>query len=142
MKAKMWDNVKIHYTGYRADQTIFDSTTAREPLNIQIGGEILIPGLEEALVGMEAGELKKVVVEPELAYGNVDQELIFKVKRKEVFGKLEVKKGQIIELPNEEVGVLTLKVIDITDNEVLLDGNHELAGQTLTFDLELLEIIR
>jgi peptidylprolyl isomerase len=140
-KAKMWDNVKIHYTGYRSDNSIFDSTTAREPLLIQIGSELLIQGLEEALVGMTPGEVKRVTVTPEEGYGEIDKNLIIKVNRKEVFGDLDVKVGQIIELPNDEVGVLTLKVIEVGDKTVLLDGNHELAGETLEFDLELMEIL-
>jgi peptidylprolyl isomerase len=140
-KAKMWDNVKIHYTGYRSDNSIFDSTTAREPLLIQIGSELLIQGLEEALVGMTPGEVKRVTVTPEEGYGEIDKDLIIKVNRKEVFGDLDVKVGQIIELPNDEVGVLTLKVIEVGDKTVLLDGNHELAGETLEFDLELMEIL-
>jgi len=140
-KAKMWDNVKIHYTGYRKDSSIFDSTTAREPLTVQLGSEVLITGLENALLGMAPGEIRRVTVKPEEAYGEIDNDLIFSVKRKEVFGQLEVKKGQIIELPNDEVGVLLLKVLDVNNDTVLLDGNHELAGETLTFDLELIEIL-
>lgn len=139
--ARMWDIVKIHYTGYREDQTIFDSTTAREPLDIQVGSEILIQGLEEAIVGMKPGEVKKVTVPPSLAYGDVDPELIFSVSKKEVFSGLDVKPGQVIELPSDEVGLLALRVIDIRGDRVKLDGNHELAGQTLTFDLELIEIL-
>ena len=140
-KVKMWDNVKIHYTGYRKDKSIFDSTTAREPLTVQLGSEILITGLEDALLGMAPGEIKRVTVKPEEAYGEIDNDLIFSVKRQEVFGELEVRKGQIIELPNDEVGVLLLKVLDVNNDTVLLDGNHELAGETLTFDLELIEIL-
>jgi peptidylprolyl isomerase len=140
-RAKMWDNVKIHYTGYRSDNSIFDSTTAREPLLIQIGSELLIQGLEDALVGMAIGEVKRIVVNPEDGYGEIDKDLIISVNRKEVFGDLDVKVGQIIELPNDEVGLLTLKVIEVQDKKVLLDGNHELAGETLTFDLELMEIL-
>jgi peptidylprolyl isomerase len=139
--AKTWDHVKIHYTGYRPDLTVFDSTTAREPLLIQIGDELLIPGLEQALVGMAPGEIKKVTIQPNDAYGDFDSDLIFEVNREEVFGKLEVKPGQVIELPNDEVGVLVLKVLEVKDKTVLLDGNHELAGQALTFDLELIEIV-
>lgn len=138
---RMWDQVKIHYTGYRKDKSVFDSTTAREPLTIQVGSEMLIPGLESALLKMKEGEVKQIVVPPEDAYGDVDKELIFEVNRKEIFGKLEVKVGQVIELPNDEVGVLILKVIQVDGNVVKLDGNHELAGQTLSFDLELIEII-
>jgi peptidylprolyl isomerase len=139
--AKMWDHVKIHYTGYRPDQSVFDSTTAREPLLIQIGDELLIPGLEQALVGMAPGEIKKVTIQPDDAYGDFDPDLIFDVNRAEIFGQLDVKPGQVIELPNDEVGVLVLKVIEVKDKTVRLDGNHELAGQALTFDLELIEIV-
>jgi peptidylprolyl isomerase len=140
-KAKMWDLVKIHYTGYRKDKSIFDSTTAREPLSVQVGGEVLIQGLEEAIPGMKPGEVKRVEVKPEDGYGLVDPELFFKVKKKEVFGDLEVKVGQVIELPNDDVGVLLLKVVEVGDVWVKLDGNHELAGEPLTFDLELIEIL-
>ncbi|HRZ47768.1 MAG TPA: peptidylprolyl isomerase [Bacteroidales bacterium] len=139
--AQLWDMVRIHYTGYRPDNTIFESTTSGEPLEFQLGGEVLIQGLEEALFGMKPGETKRVEIPPHLAYGEVDKDLIFPVSRKEVFGSLEVKTGQIIELPNEEVGVLALKVVDIRGDKVFLDGNHELAGQTLTFDVELVEIL-
>jgi len=141
IKAKHGDQVKIHYTGYRADNSVFDSTTAREPLLVEVGSEVLIQGLEDALVDMEPGERKRVTVAPADAYGEYDEELLFEVNRAEVFGNLEVKEGQIIELPNDEVGVLLLKVLKVNDKKVLLDGNHELAGQTLTFDLELIDIL-
>lgn len=141
VSVKEGDFVKIHYTGYRKDNTVFDSTTAREPLQIVVGGELLIPGLERAIVGMKPGEVKRITVSPEDGYGNIDPELIFTVNRKETFNKMDVKVGQIIELPNDEIGVLTLKVIEVTDDIVRLDGNHELAGETLDFDLELLDII-
>jgi peptidylprolyl isomerase len=140
-KAKQGDQVKIHYTGYRADNSVFDSTTAREPLLIEVGSEVLIQGLEDALVDMKPGERKRVTVAPADAYGEYDEELLFEVNRSEVFGNLEVKEGQIIELPNDEVGVLLLKVLKVNDKKVLLDGNHELAGQTLIFDLEMIEVL-
>ncbi len=140
-KAKQGDQVKIHYTGYRKDQTVFDSTTAREPLTLEVGSEVLIQGLEDAIIGMSPGDRKRISVDPSDAYGDYDDELVFEVNRAEVFGNLEVKEGQIIELPNDEVGVLLLKVLKVNDKNVLLDGNHELAGQTLLFDLELIDIV-
>jgi peptidylprolyl isomerase len=139
--AKNGDQVKIHYTGYRADKSVFDSTTAREPLAIEIGSEVLIQGLEDALIGMSPGDRKRIEVSPEEGYGEYDPDLVYKVNRAEVFGNLDVKPGQIIELPNDEVGVLLLKVLEVNNNNVLLDGNHELAGQHLAFDLELIEIL-
>ncbi|MBN2747515.1 MAG: peptidylprolyl isomerase [Bacteroidales bacterium] len=137
---KTGDTVKVHYTGKFEDGYVFDSTVANEPILFTIGDEMMIQGFEDAVRTMHVGQRKTVKLKPEEAYGTYDPNLIFVVKRSEVFGDKQIKKGDELQLPIEDE-IYALTVIDIDGEEVKLDGNSEMAGRDVIFDIELLDVL-
>ncbi|RLD63909.1 MAG: peptidylprolyl isomerase [Bacteroidetes bacterium] len=133
------DTVKVHYTGKYIDGKIFDSTAAREAIMFTLGDDMMIPGFEKAVFEMEVNDKVTVTIPAAEAYGEYDDELLIEVVRKDVFGDKEIKKGDTIQAPTDE-GVMVLKVHKIKGDIVILDGNSDLAGKDLIFEIELLEV--
>ncbi len=135
------DTVKVHYTGKYLDGKVFDTTKNKEPILFTIGDEMMIPGFEEAVMEMKAGQKKKVTIAAKDAYGDFDPELVVQVDRKSHFGDKEIKVGDTIQIPaSDDVMVFVVKAID--DKNVTIDGNSNLAGKDLIFEIELLEIVQ
>lgn len=139
--AKTGDTVKVHYTGTLADNTEFDSSRDGEPLEFTIGQNMVIPGFENGVVGMETGESKKVAIPAEDAYGPYNTELVAVVPRSQVPPELEISLGMVLQVRSTEGGIARALVRDISETDVTLDLNHPLAGQDLTFEIELVEIV-
>jgi peptidylprolyl isomerase len=139
-KVKEGDTVKVHYKGTLNDGTVFDESKEHGVLEFQIGDEKVIPGFEEAIIGMSAGEKKNTTVKAEKAYGIRNEKLIKVVNKKQVPENVELKVGEQIEVRQTHGGSFPVTVIDITESEVTLDANHPLAGEDLTFEIELVEI--
>ncbi|HDI52273.1 peptidylprolyl isomerase [candidate division KSB1 bacterium] len=139
--AKRGDTVKVHYTGKLEDGTIFDSSADREPLQFTIGEELLIPGFEEAIIGMSPGETKTAVVSADQAYGPYREEMVLEVDRTQLPPELEPEIGQQLQMQQPDGQVVLIKIVDVSDSVVKLDANHPLAGKDLTFDIQLLEIL-
>lgn len=126
--------VKVHYTGTLDDGTLFDSSREREPLEFTIGSGQVIPGFDEAAKALEVGESTTVRLEPKDAYGEPNIELIFHVPANETPEPLVV--GDRVELWNGALAVVTT----VTDDEIIIDANHPLAGKALTFEIELVAV--
>ncbi|MFN3326488.1 MAG: peptidylprolyl isomerase [Bryobacteraceae bacterium] len=139
-QAKQGDRVKVHYTGELVDGTVFDSSEGREPLEFTVGSGSVIPGFEEAVVGMAPGETKKEKIAPEHAYGPHRSEMMLELERSNVPPDLELEVGQRLELRSSDGRAVPVVVADLTDEKVTLDGNHPLAGKDLVFTIELVEI--
>ncbi|NES24838.1 MAG: peptidylprolyl isomerase [Symploca sp. SIO3E6] len=140
VQAKSGDTVKIHYTGKLDDGTVFDSSTNREPLEFTISGGQVIPGFDQAVIGMSLGESKTATIPMDQAYGPYRDEMVLEVGRDKMPSDLQPEVGQQLQLqqPNgQNIGVI---VTQVTESNVRLDANHPLAGQDLTFDLELVAI--
>ncbi|HRW33556.1 MAG TPA: peptidylprolyl isomerase [Thermotogota bacterium] len=140
-KAKMGDTVQVHYTGSLEDGTQFDTSLEREPLEFKIGGHQVIPGFENAVIGMEKGEKTTIRIPPEEGYGEYDEKLRFIFDKSQFPNDLELEPGLRLNVPGEGGKVALFTVVDILGDEVILDGNHPLVGQTLIFDLELVGIL-
>lgn len=138
--AKRGNNVKVHYKGTFDDGTVFDSSEGGEPLAFSVGSGQVIPGFEDAVVGMEVGEKKDVHVSVEMAYGERQDELVMNVPKEQVPPDLEVEVGMRLEMGAPDGGVLRVVVVDINDDVLILDANPPLAGEPLNFHLELVEI--
>ncbi len=128
------DKVSVHYHGTLDDGTVFDSSRERDPLQFVIGSGQVIPGFDAAARDLDLGQSKTVRMEPEDAYGGANSELIFEVPIEEVPEPL--KEGDRVELMNGAPAVVT----SVTDKIVTVDANHPLAGQALTFEIELVSI--
>ncbi|HMV87396.1 MAG TPA: peptidylprolyl isomerase [Blastocatellia bacterium] len=137
---KSGDAVKVHYTGKFDDGDVFDSSEGREPLAFTVGAGEVIPGFDQALVGMQIGETKSVVIPPEQAYGERINELVQTIDRGQFnLEGVEPELGMAIEMRTPQ-GSIPLVVTELTDTTVTLDANHPLAGEELHFALTLVEI--
>ncbi|HPA15723.1 MAG TPA: peptidylprolyl isomerase [Desulfobacterales bacterium] len=139
-KAKNGDSVKVHYTGTLEDGTIFDSSKNRQPLDFRIGSGDLIPGFESGVVGMEIGDSKTITIPPEDAYGLHREELVGRIPRSNVPENIELEIGQQLQVTQPDGNCLNVIVSGFDETAVTLDANHPLAGKTLIFKLELVEI--
>ncbi len=139
--AKTNDTVRIHYTGTLTDGTVFDSSNDREPFEFIIGQGMVIPGFENAVIGMSEGDEKTVSIPAEDAYGHYQDELVAVVARSQVPTEIELDIGTILQVRSPEGGIARVVVKKITESEVTLDLNHPLAGQDLTFELKLVKIL-
>ncbi len=140
-QAKIGDTVKVHYTGRLEDGTVFDSSLNREPLQFTIGAGELIPGFEESVIGMEVGEKKTVTIPPEKAYGSHLEELVIKIEKERIPEDINPEVGQQLEIKQPDGRTIPVVVTDISETHITLDANHPLAGESLTFDIELVEIV-
>jgi peptidylprolyl isomerase len=138
--AKAGDHVKVHYTGRLSDGTIFDSSRDREPLEFTLGIGEVIPGFEQAVLGMEPGEVKTVTIPAEDAYGPRREDMIIEVSRDQVAPDLQLAIGQQLQLRLQDGRVIPVTVADLTEETVTIDANHPLAGEDLTFEIELVAI--
>lgn len=138
-KIENGNTVKVHYTGTFENGEVFDSSVERnEPISFTVGSKQVIPGFENALMGMTIGESKKVTLAPEQAYGNVVNEMIQEIDKALV--PPTVKVGEVLTSQTEE-GQFNVIVSEVNENTVVLDGNHPMAGKTLVFELEVVEIV-
>jgi len=139
-QAQNGDTVKVHYTGKLDNGTVFDSSTDREPLEFKLGNDQLIPGFENAVLGMNAGESKTVKIVAAEAYGPHRQEMVLVVNRDEFPDDIDPKVGEQLRMQDPNGQEFRVRVTDTSEETVTLDGNHPLAGEDLTFDLQLVEI--
>ena len=139
--AKSGDKIQVHYSGRLEDGTPFDSSKGGDPLSLTLGQGEVIPGFDEAIVGMQVGESKTVTIGAEQAYGPRIDELVIELARKDLPEDLELTLGRQLEVTQEEGEPFVVEVTDLTESTVTLDANHPLAGKELTFDIELVEIL-
>jgi peptidylprolyl isomerase len=139
-KAKSGDTVRVHYTGTLDDGKEFDSSRGGDPLTFTLGEGNVIAGFDEAVSGMEVGDEKRVTIPAEQAYGPRRDELTLRVPRTELPGDLQLYEGAQLRMEQgDQVMIVTVRTLD--DESVTLDANHALAGEALTFDLQLVEIV-
>ena len=140
MPAKDGDTVLVHYTGTLDDGTMFDSSREGAPLEAVLGQRMLIPGFETAIVGMNVGDTKTVTIPPEQAYGERMEDLIIVLPKEEIPAHMTPEVGMLVQLATEDEEEFEAMITDIGDEGLTLDANHPLAGEALTFELELMEI--
>ena len=140
-KVKANDTVKVHYTGKLDNGQIFDSSVDREPLEVTLGQGMLIPGFEKGLIDMEVNENKTITIPKEEAYGEVRQELFERIDRSELPESIKPEVGMGLVAQNPDGSERQLRVAEVTETDIVVDANHPLAGQDLTFDLQLVEIV-
>lgn len=140
MQAAEGNTVKVHYTGKLNDGTIFDSSKEVDPIQFTIGSGEIIPGFEDAVIGMSKGENKTVTIPSKDAYGPKREDLIAQVQRSELPPDINLSIGQRLQIGDQQSGTMVVMVVDANEENVTLDANHPLAGQDLTFDIEIVEI--
>ena len=138
--AKEGDTISINYTGTLNDGTIFDSTVGREPLTFTIGSGQVIQGFEEAVLGMNKGDMKNVRVPVEKGYGPRSEELVIKASLSQVPPDLKPEVGQNFQLGGPDGELIVVKIIEITDEHIYMDSNPPLASKELNFEIELVGV--
>jgi peptidylprolyl isomerase len=164
--AQKGDKVRINYTGTLDDGTVFDATAGDDaccemedcdaeahgeadcgcggphgPVELTIGAGEIFPQVDEALVGMAPGEKKTLHIAAADAFGEYDQEKVFTVPRSDAPADLDPQVGDELVLVNEDDEELGVAVVEVNDDSITFDANHPLAGEDLTYELELLEIL-
>lgn len=141
MTAQNGSIVKVHYTGtLKSDGSQFDSSQGREPLEFKLGDGMVIAGFEKAVVGKAQGDSVTVEIPPEEGYGSPSEELIFQVRKEQLPPAVELEVGIMLEIRTEEGEPAYVRVTQFDEELVTLDGNHPLAGETLVFDIEVVEV--
>ena len=125
-----------------SDGTVFDSSLEREPIEFILGQDTVIPGFEQAVIGMEAGESKDVAIPPEDGFGEYSEDLVVNIEKSILPPDINPKLGMQLEVSSEEEEASRVFTIaDIAEDLITLDGNHPLAGKEIAFKIELLEIL-
>ncbi len=139
--AKNGDKVRVHYTGWLEDGTQIDTSEGGDPLEFTLGAGEIIPGFETIVLGMEPGEVRKLDIQPEAAYGPYDESKIQSIDKTQFPEEAELEIGQQFQATREDDGESVIfSIMDVEEDSVIVDANHPLAGQTLTFEVELVEI--
>ena len=138
-QAQSGDTVRIHYTGTLADGSVFDSSRGRAPLEFTLGSGQVIAGFDDAVTGMAVGEAQTVTIPAAQAYGPRRPELVRELPRAQFPAQIEPAVGQQLQVSGG-THPMVVTVRAVSDRAVLLDANHPLAGEDLTFALELVEI--
>ena len=141
VQANNGDTVQIHYTGKLKDGTAFDTSDGRDPLQITIGENTLMPKLEEAIVGMTLGDTKTVELAAADAFGPRQPDAVQTVDRSMIPEGVNVAIGNRLEAATQDGQTMILTVVAVDDATVTLDSNHPLAGQDLIFEIELVAIV-
>ena len=166
-QVKPGDRVKINFSGTLEDGTLFDTTYETEecadddcgcdddncsdddcgcgseagPMELEVGAEQFFPQIEEALIGMSPGDKKTLTILAADAFGAYDVEMITCVPLSQFPAEITPMIGDDLELVNDDDEGMVVTVIELDDVEVTLDANHPLAGEDLTFEVELIEIL-
>jgi len=139
-KAEKGSTVKVHYTGKLKDDTVFDNSLEREPLEFTVGAGQMIQGFDNAVEGMSIGEKKKVEIPMNEAYGPKSDEAMITVNKTQLPEGMEPAEGMQLEATQEDGRKQLLVVAEVKEEEVVLDANHPLAGKDLVFDIELVAV--
>jgi FKBP-type peptidyl-prolyl cis-trans isomerase SlyD len=141
MKVEEHAVVLIHYVLTNNDKEVLDSSEGQDPLAYLHGTGHLIPGLEAQLLGKVAGDKLNVTVQPGDGYGEFNKELVQTVPSDVFEGVESIEPGMQFQTSNEDgSGGETITVVSVENDEVTIDGNHPLAGETLHFAVDIIEV--
>ena len=131
--------VSVHYSGSYTDGEVFDSSEGREPLLFLVGHGQMVSGFEQEMLGAEIGENREFTLTPEKAYGMRDESAIQKVPKSQFPDDMQLVPGMVLGAQSDR-GPVQFSVVSIDDDEVTVDFNHQMAGMTLRFSVEVIGI--
>jgi peptidylprolyl isomerase len=139
--AAVGNSVSVFYTGMFTNGTVFDSNVNGTPITFNVGSRQVIPGFEDALVGMKAGQTKTVHIPVDLAYGPYKPEYIHVINRTGSLATMELTEGAMLTYRNPSTNTMNMvKILNVTPDTVTVDGNSPLAGEPLTFTIQLVSV--
>jgi peptidylprolyl isomerase len=134
---------RVHYHGTLEDGTVFSSTyEEKEPFEFTIGKGSVLPGFEQAVIGMNVGDTRSISIPPEEAYGQHRKEFVFVMDRAQAPAGLNLELGKRLQIRTKQGETTIATITAITEDSVILDSNDPLAGKTLKFEIELIEIFQ
>ena len=136
------DVVKVHYTGLLEDGTVFDTTAGGDPFEFTLGSGEAIKGFDDAVRGMKVGDYKEVTIPPEEAYGEPSDDLIFQYPVEKIPAGANPQVGDKLPMTLSNGTKIQVTVVAVNSENLTLDANPELAGKTLIFKIELMDIER
>jgi peptidylprolyl isomerase len=140
-KTREGDTILVHITGSLDDGTEFATSGGEVPMELTINDGMHISALQQSAIGMAVGENKTVRLEPDQAFGEKNPELIWQIPRSTIPDNIELSIGTNLRVNSKRGNPLQVTVIDVYNEQVTVDANPPLAGQALTFDIELVEIL-
>ena len=140
-QVKSGDKVKVHYHGRLDNGETFDKSEGREPLEFEVGSGMVIKGFDDGVTGMAVGEKKTINIPFNEAYGPKNPEMIIDMPKDRFPKDMEIEIGMPLGMSDSQGNQFQVVVTQIKEESVVLDANHPLAGQDLTFNLELIEIV-
>jgi FKBP-type peptidyl-prolyl cis-trans isomerase 2 len=140
-QAKNGDKVKVHYTARLENGNLVFSSRDSDPAEFIVGNEDVLPKIEKGITGMKVGETKTFTISPEEAYGSRLDDLVIDIKRSDFPQDITPAVGQQLKLKLQDGNQIDVTIIAMEEDKITLDANHPLAGETLLFDLELIEIV-
>lgn len=132
-------SVKVHYT-LTVDGKVVDSSNGREPLEFKPGSHQMIPGFEKAVMGMKVGQKKSFKVSPEEGYGPENPKAMQEVPIKQLPPEITPKAGMTLYAQGKDGQRFPARIVEVKKDVVVMNFNHPLAGKTLNFDVEVMEI--
>lgn len=139
--AENGSTVEVHYRGTLTDGTVFDSSYDRDqPIDFQIGAGTMIPGFNDAVIGMTVGEKKTVNLGPNEAYGAVNPNAVSEVSKVNFPSDFEFVSGQVVQGSNEQGHPVIGTINEVKSDVVVIDFNHPMAGKVLNFEIELVSV--
>lgn len=144
MSVKSGDIIQVHYTGM-IDGNVFDTSYDKDPFEFCVGDDHVIRGFHEAVIGMRPGDIKTVLIPKHHAYGERDEKLSAELpleKLGDLPNQIDLKQGTSFQLKDKMGNSCIVTVTDLTNSSVILDLNHPLAGKDLTFELQLVDILK
>jgi FKBP-type peptidyl-prolyl cis-trans isomerase 2 len=139
--AKKGGTVKVHYTLKNEGGEILESSKETMPLEFIIGEGKVVPGFEKGIIGMKSGESKTITVPEEEGYGHYEEKKIFEFPKERVPNDFDPSIGQSVQLYAPDGAGFLVTVLEKTDKGFKMDANHPMAGKTLVFDVELVEVV-
>ena len=132
--------VKIHYTGTLDDGKQFDSSAGHDPLEFEMGAGMVIPGFEKGVADMTVGEKKSIHIPSIEAYGEVREDLVMAFERAQLPEDLEPETGMMLQMQGPDGQPVPVTITAVAEENITIDANHQLAGQNLNFELELVSV--
>jgi peptidylprolyl isomerase len=141
-QAKQGDTVRVHYHGTLDDGTVFSSTyEEKEPFEFTIGKDSVLPNFEKAVIGMNEGDTKIISIDPEDGYGQHKKEFVFVMDKANAPAEIKLEVGKRLQVSSNQGKKSIATITAITEDSVVLDANDPLAGKSLTFKIELMEVL-
>lgn len=139
-QVKKGDTVSVNYHGRLKDGSTFDTSEGRPPLEFTVGNGQVIKGFDDAVLDMKVGDKKTVNIPVEEAYGERSQEMLVQIPRTDFPSDIEPEVGMELQMSDDQGHVFPVVIAEVQDDAIILDANHPLAGEDLTFDIEVVKI--